>query len=98
MDVSKERRWNDQIKEWRGKVEAIGCTLTRSPHAYEIAKVEGPGVRAIIYPHKLPASRTHSARLRDSNSADKVAFDRVAHALKLWINNRGSWTPDPDKK
>lgn len=91
MDVSKKRQWDGPIKAWRASVEAIGCTLTRSPHAYQIATVEGPGVRAIIYPHTQGYGSHHSARVRDHVSTDKAAFDRVARALGLWVKNRGAF-------
>jgi hypothetical protein len=91
VDVSKQKQWNGPIKEWRSRVEALGCTLTRSPHAYQIATVEGPGVRAIIYPHTQGYGSHHSARVRDHASPDKAAFDRIARALGLWVKNRGAF-------
>jgi hypothetical protein len=91
MDVSKQRQWDEPIKGWREKAESIGCTLTRSRHAYEIAIVEGPGVRAIIYPHTLAYGSHHSARIRDNSSKDKTAFDRLARTLGLWVKNRGAF-------
>lgn len=94
MDVSKQKQWNKPMAEWRERVEPLGCRVIRSPHAYEIAKVEGPGVRAIIYPHKQGYGSHHSARLRDNSSSDKAAFNRVAAELHMWINNRGCVQPE----
>ena len=93
MDTSKKRDkkrdWNKPMAEWRERVAPLGCRVVRSPHAYEIATIEGTGVRAIIYPHKQGYGSHHSARLRDNSSSDKAAFDKMASALGLWINNRG---------
>ena len=89
MDVSKQKQWGKPMADWRERVAPLGCRVIRSPHAYEIAKVEGPGVSAIIYPHKQGYGSHHSARLRDNSSTDKGAFERMAAALNMWINNRG---------
>lgn len=89
VDVSKQKQWDKPMAGWREMVAPLGCRVIKSPHAYEIAKVEGDGVRAIIYPHTQGYGSHHSARIRDNSSSDKAAFDRVAAALGMWIKNRG---------
>ena len=90
MDVSKERQWNKLVAEWSVRASSLGCRVIRSPAAYEIAKVEGPGIRAVIYPHRQGYGSHHSARLRDNSSADKAAFEKLAGTLGLWVKNRGA--------
>lgn len=82
-DVSKNKEWKPIIAEWAKSVEPFGCTVEPSPHAYEIAKVTGPGVALVIYPHKTPA-RAYNARVRNNNSKDiELARETIA-ALHLW--------------
>lgn len=82
-DVSKGKRWNDHLVKWAKSVEPFKCTVERSPHAYEIAKVSGPGVALIIYPHQTP-SHHHNARVRNNNSKDVELARQIIAALHLW--------------
>lgn len=84
-DVSKKREWQAGVPAWRELVAPYGCTVTKSAHAYEIAKVSGPGIALIIYPHAQgPTGGWHSARVRNNNSADREAARQVIAALHLW--------------
>lgn len=72
--------WQDEI-DWATTIcAALSCTVEISTADYEIAKVKGPGVSLVIYPHKTSA-RNHHARVRDNGSKDKRAADRVMQSL-----------------
>lgn len=82
-DVSKNKEWKPRLGEWRALVLPFGCEVAASPHAYEIAKVSGPGVSLIIYPHKSTSGH-HSARVRNNNSKDVELARKTIAALHLW--------------
>jgi hypothetical protein len=67
----------------------LGCTVQRSPHAYEIATVTGDGVRLVIYPHKTSSTGNVSARVRDNGSKNKARAREVMLAM-----NRGEGLPE----
>lgn len=59
----------------------LGLTIERSAHDYEIAKVKGPGVSLLIYPHRN--SNGHlSARLRNNGSFDATNARTAMLAMK----------------
>lgn len=72
--------WADEFKWATTICQNHGCTVTRSTAQYEIAKVIGPGVALVIYPHRTTAGNRH-ARVRDNNSKDKAAAEKVLTAL-----------------
>jgi hypothetical protein len=81
--------WKDE-KIWAHLICApFACTVTSSTAQYEIAKVNGPGVALVIYPHKT-SSGHHHARVRDNNSKDKAAAERIMKAL-----DEGEGLPQP---
>ena len=82
-DVSKGEQWREPLLGWRQLVEPFACAVEPSPHAYEIAKVTGPGVSLIIYPHKT-GSGHHHARVRNNGSKDVEGARQVIAALHLW--------------
>ncbi len=82
-DVSGKQYWDENLTEWRESVKPFGCEIKRSTAAYEIAKVIGPGVALIIYPHKSSRGH-HAARVRNNNSKDIELSRQVIAALKLW--------------
>lgn len=87
--TAKRDPWKDE-KAWAEQIcTPLGYTVTPSTAAYEIAKVHGPGVALVIYPHKTSASH-HHARVRDNNSKDKAAAERVMKAL-----DQGEGLPQP---
>lgn len=61
---------------------ALGCTIERSTHAYEIATIKREGVSLLLYPHKTTGTNNISVRARDNGSKDKVAAREVLVELK----------------
>lgn len=59
---------------------SLGCTVERSSHAYEVAKIKGDGVSLILYPHRTGTGARH-IRVRDNGSRDQVRSADVMNAL-----------------
>ena len=77
-------------KQWRSEIQTAimvsgqhGCQVHLSRHDHQVAKILGPGVQMVMYPHRT-ASKNYHIRIRNESSKDEVAAKQLARAL--WYN------------
>ncbi|WP_313103392.1 hypothetical protein [Brevundimonas sp.] len=73
---------------WRNELELAhdfamreGLTFELSATAYQVAKIIGPDVRIVIYPHRTKSTGNVSLRVRDENSKNPDRADDLMVAM-----------------
>lgn len=79
--IRKRLPWAEEIGYAKTICAALGLTIARSSHDYEVAIIKGDGVQLLIYPHKNTNSNV-SLRIRDNGSEDKAKGRAVMIAIK----------------
>jgi hypothetical protein len=80
------RQWLDELEFARSFAAEYGFKLFLTDARHQVAKLIGPGVKLVIYPHRTSSFNYH-LRIRDEGSADK---DRAAKTMALLDHVTGS--------
>ena len=84
----------DRVTAFAAEHQLIVEQRNPAPPQYQVALLTAAGVRLVVYPHTTKGSGGCHARIRDENSHDKAAAERLMALSGMWIKNKGSWTGD----
>lgn len=82
------RNFKPSVERALKAAQANGCELFLSDAAYQVAKIVGPGVKLVIYPHRYTSGQ--GLRIRDEASADKAKALEVMKATGIGMHWRSA--------
>jgi hypothetical protein len=76
----RKHQWGPELTLAERVADALGYRVELTAAAHQVAKVTGPGVKVVVYPHRTTA-RNYHLRVRDEGSKNRQAATALMDAL-----------------